>query len=45
MPVLDDLVKVLSNVSGTITVIFVVALFITMAVLLWTWRKIALDEE
>ena len=45
MPVLDELINVLRHVSGTVTVIFVVSLFFTMAVLLWSWRKIAMDEE
>jgi type IV secretory pathway VirB2 component (pilin) len=45
MPILDELLAVLGNVGGTITVVFVVALFITMAALLWSWRKIAFGEE
>lgn len=45
MPILEELLAVLGNISGTVTVIFVVGLFFTMAVLLWSWRKIAVDEE
>jgi hypothetical protein len=41
----QDLVDVLRTTPATIAVVAIVAFFTTVAVVLWVWRGMALDEE
>lgn len=41
----DALIDTLSNVSGTVSTIFIVSLFILLAAMLWMWRNTALGEH
>jgi hypothetical protein len=41
----DALIDTLSNVSGTVSTIFIVSFFVLLAAMLWMWRNAALGEH
>jgi hypothetical protein len=42
---INELVNVLRSSAGYVMSVAVVALFATMAFMLWAWRRVALDDE
>ncbi|MCB0216500.1 MAG: hypothetical protein H6648_02670 [Caldilineae bacterium] len=45
MPDLNALLETLRSVGGYVAVVAIVSLFLTLAAMLWSWRKVALDED
>ena len=42
---IDELVRTITSATGYVMAVGVVGLFATMAVMLWSWRKVGLDED
>ena len=42
---IPDLMSAVRSVSAVVMVVLVLAFFVTLAVLLWSWRKVTLDDE
>ncbi len=40
-----ELLDVLRASAATVTAVAVVAFFVTLAVILWAWRRVALDDD
>lgn len=42
---IDQLIETLRSVDDIVAVVAIVAAFVTLAAILWSWRKINLEED